>query len=117
MFQLTNEEWEILRFQIGTSSSHGGSRYLPYAFTEQGIAMLSSVLRSEKAVNVNIGIMRAFVLMRQLALSHIDLTQKVKELEEKYDASFNSVYDAIDYLLAKDEQEVIQHTRQKIGYI
>jgi hypothetical protein len=116
MFQLTNEEWEILRFQIGTSSSHGGSRYLPYAFTEQGIAMLSSVLRSEKAISVNIGIMRAFVLMRQFALSHIDLTQKIKELEEKYDASFNSIYDAIDYLLTRDFQEIKQRNRKKIGY-
>lgn len=79
--------------------------------------MLSSVLRSEKAVNVNIGIMRAFVLMRQLALSHKDLTQKIKELEEKYDKSFNSVYEAIDYLLNRDAMEIKQKDRKQIGYI
>ena len=116
MFQLTENEWENLRFQFGTSSSHGGKRYLPYAFTEQGIAMLSSVLRSDKAIDVNIFIMRAFVLMRQFALSHKELSQKIRELEEKYDHSFDSIYKAIDFLWEKDKQEKIQFNRREIGY-
>lgn len=75
MFQLTKEEWESLRLQIETSKSRGGTRYLPYVFTEQGLAMLSGVLNSDKAILVNIAIMRAFVFIRQYALSHKDLTE------------------------------------------
>jgi hypothetical protein len=85
MFQLTEQEGENLRFQIGTSSSeHGGRRYLPHAFTEQGVAMLSTVLRSDRAVQVNILIMRTFVKIRELMTTHIDLAQKIGELERKY---------------------------------
>ena len=80
MFQLSKEEVENLRFQIGTSSSeHGGRRYLPYAFTEQGIAMLSSVLKSDRAVQVNILIMRTFVKIRELMATHLDLASKIEE--------------------------------------
>ena len=74
MFQLSLREWNILRLQIETSKGSGGKRYLPYAFTEQGLAMLSGVLNSAKAIKVNITIMRAFVFVRQYALSHKDLT-------------------------------------------
>ncbi|MDO8930683.1 MAG: ORF6N domain-containing protein, partial [Bacteroidota bacterium] len=70
MFQLAKSEWDILRLQIETSKGRGGTRYMPYAFTEQGVAMLSGVLNSEKAIEVNISIMRAFVFVRQYALSH-----------------------------------------------
>jgi hypothetical protein len=83
MFQLTAEEFANLRFQFGTSS-WGGRRYLPYAFTEQGVAMLSSVLHSERAVRVNVEIMRAFVRLRQLLASHADLARKLEALEKKY---------------------------------
>ncbi len=81
MFQLTKPEWEGLRLQIETSKGRGGTRYLPYAFTEQGLAMLSGILNSDKAIDVNIAIMRAFVFIRQYALTHKDLTDKLKELE------------------------------------
>jgi hypothetical protein len=116
MFKLTEEEWVNLRFQFGTSSYHGGIRYLPYAFTEQGIAMLSSVLKSEKAIETNIAIMRAFVLMRQFALSHNELTQRLKELEEKYDEKFTSVSEAIDYLLHRYDEDSDLKFRNKIGF-
>ena len=76
MFRLTNKEWESLRLQIETSNKRGGTRYLPFAFTEQGLAMLSGILKSKKAIEVNISIMRAFVFIRQYALSHKDLTAK-----------------------------------------
>ena len=116
MFQLTKEEWESLRFQIGTSKSRGGTRYLPYVFTEQGLAMLSGVLNSDKAIFVNIAIMRAFVFIRQYALSHKDLTEKLSELENKYNQQFKDVYEALEYLLKKDEQIIGQNDRKRIGY-
>ncbi|MGH9340803.1 MAG: ORF6N domain-containing protein [Acidobacteriota bacterium] len=102
MFQLTSEEAARLRFQIGMSkpSGRGGRRYLPYAFTEQGVAMLSSVLRSERAVQVNILIMRAFVRLREILGTHRDLALKLEALEKKYDAKFKVVFDAIRELMA-----------------
>ncbi len=116
MFQLDKKEWDGLRLQIETSKGRGGTRYLPYAFTEQGLAMLSGVLNSKKAIQVNIAIMRAFVYIRQYALNHKDLTEKLKELESKYDMQFEGVHEAIDYLLQKDHQEVEQKERKRIGY-
>jgi len=116
MFQLTKSEWDILRLQIETSKGRGGTRYLPYAFTEQGVAMLSGILNSEKAIDVNISIMRAFVFMRQYALTHKDLTEKLLELESKYDKQFKDVYDAISFLLQKDNQETEQKQRKRIGF-
>jgi hypothetical protein len=99
MFQLTAAETAILRSQIVTSRSHGGRRHRPRVFTEQGVAMLSSVLKSERAIAVNIEIMRAFVQLRSIARSHIDLSKKLDELERKYDRRFKSVFDAIRYLM------------------
>ena len=116
MFQLTKPEWESLRLQIETSKSRGGTRYLPYVFTEQGLAMLSGVLNSDKAILVNIAIMRAFVFIRQYALSHKDLTEKLSELENKYNQQFKDVYEALEYLLKKDEQIIGQNDRKRIGY-
>ena len=116
MFQLTKEEWESLRLQIETSKSRGGTRYLPYVFTEQGLAMLSGVLNSDIAILVNIAIMRAFVFIRQYALSHKDLTEKLSELENKYNQQFKDVYEALEYLLKKDEQIIGQNERNRIGY-
>jgi hypothetical protein len=116
MFQLTKPEWESLRLQIETSKGRGGTRYLPYAFTEQGLAMLSGILNSQIAIDVNIAIMRAFVFIRQYALSHRDLTEKLKELESKYDKQFDGVYEALDYLIKKDKQEVNQKERKRIGF-
>jgi hypothetical protein len=116
MFQLDSTEWESLRLQIETSKGRGGTRYLPYAFTEQGVAMLSGILNSEKAIDVNIIIMRAFVFMRQYALTHKDLTAKLQELENKYDKQFKDVYEAINFLLQKDKMEIKQKQRTRIGF-
>lgn len=116
MFELTKQEWESLRCNISTSNTRGGTRYLPFAFTEQGVAMLSGILNSERAIDVNISIMRAFVFMRQYALTHKDLTEKLQELENKYDQQFNDVYDAINFLLEKDNQEKEQKQRRRIGF-
>jgi len=119
MFQLTEDEMKILRSQIvtssleesnlkcqtGISSSHGGRRHLPYAFTEQGVAMLSSVLRSRRAVEVNIAIMRTFVQLRRLMDSNALLAEKIQSLEAKYaehDQQFQLVFDAIRQLIATD---------------
>lgn len=94
MFQLDKNEWESLRSQIVILKTGRGrhSKYLPLAFTEQGLAMLSGILNSQKAIEVNIAIMRAFVFIRQYALSHKDLTDKLKELENKYNTQFSDVY-------------------------
>ena len=116
MFRLTKKEWESLRFQIETSKGRGGTRYLPYAFTEQGVAMLSGVLNSDKAIKVNIAIMRVFVFIRQYALTHKDLTEKLKELESKYNMQFKNVYEALNYLMNKEKQESQQKQRKRIGY-
>jgi hypothetical protein len=105
MFQVTEIEEEFLRFQIGTSriesktEEWGGRRYLPLVFTEQGVAMLSSVLKSEKAALVNIEIMRSFVKLRQLLSSNKDLSRRLDELERKYDSQFKAVFDAIRQLM------------------
>ena len=101
MFRLTAKEMKILRSQIVTSS-WGGRRTLPYAFTEQGVAMLSSVLNSERAVQVNIAIMRAFVKLREILTTHRELAEKIAELENKYrqhDDKIQVVFDAIRELL------------------
>ena len=116
MFQLTKTEWESLRLQIETSNTRGGTRYLPYAFTEQGVAMLSGILNSDKAIDVNIAIMRAFIALKQFALTNTELNNKLKELEGKYNKQFKDVYEAINYLLQKDKQETSQKERKQIGY-
>ena len=115
MFQLTKQEAGNLISQFAISS-WGGTRKLPYAFTEQGVAMLSSVLNSETAVEINIAIIRAFVFIRQYALSHRDLTEKLKELERKYDQKFHTIHQALDYLLQKDKQQMEQPKRKQIGF-
>ncbi len=112
MFQLTPEEFESLRCQTGTSSQWGGRRYAPYAFTEQGVAMLSSVLGSKRAVRANVEIIRAFVRLRQLLSSHADLARKLDTLEKKYDAQFKAVFDAIRALMAPPSQP----RRGRIGF-
>ena len=98
-FQLTREEWTFLRSQTVTSRSWGGRRYPPYAFTEQGVSMLSSVLKSKRAVLVNIEIMRTFVRLCQVLASHEELARQLAALESKYDAQFKVVFDAIRELM------------------
>lgn len=116
MFELTKLEYDTLRCNFSTSNNRGGIRYMPYAFTEQGVAMLSGILNSDKAIETNIAIMRAFVFVRQYALTHKDLTEKLQVLENKYDKQFNDVYEAINFLLQKDNQETEQKQRKRIGY-
>jgi len=111
MFQLTVDEAENLRCQIGTSSFHGGRRYLPYVFTEQGVAMLSSVLNSERAILVNVEIMRAFVKLREILLSNAPFARRLQELENKYDRQFKVVFDAIRHLMATPVRD-----RKEIGF-
>lgn len=115
MFQLTKQEAKNLISQCAISS-WGGTRKLPYAFTEQGVAMLSGLLNSDIAIDVNIAIMRVFVFMRRYALSHKDLTEKLKELERKYDQKFHTIHQALDYLLQKDKQQAEQPKRKQIGF-
>lgn len=113
MFELTPSEVEALRRQIGISKpdGRGGSRYLPIVFTEQGVAMLSSVLRCKQAVYVNIEIMRAFVRIRQLMEANHDFTSRLFELEKKYDVQFKVVFDAIKQLI----NPALPKSRRKIG--
>jgi hypothetical protein len=112
MFQLAEGEWSNLKSQIGISSSWGGRRTAPYAFTEQGVAMLSSVLRSERAIAVNIEIMRAFVQLKRMLATHADLARKLESLESKYDAQFRAVFDAIRELMAP----ISNPKKQPIGF-
>ena len=142
MFQLTAEEWTALRSQIVTSSTpkvgkssqtvtssplvagltsqivmsnaRGGRRTLPYAFTEQGVAMLSSVLRSQRAVEVNIAIMRTFVQLRRLMDSNRDLARRIEAMETRYDEQFSQVFDAIKRLIAEDKT---RKTKPPIGFL
>jgi hypothetical protein len=110
MFQLTRAEFNNLIFQFGRSS-WGGTRKLPRAFTEQGVAMLSSVLKSKRAVQVNIEIMRTFARLRLLLATHVDLARKLDALENKYDSQFKVVFDAIRQLMVPAEPK-----KRKIGF-
>ena len=120
MFQLNEAEFQSLKARVGnlksqfaiSSSDWGGRRHPPYAFTEQGVAMLSSVLRSKRAVEVNIEIMRTFVRLRQLLATNAELARKLEALEKRYDAQFKVVFDAIRQLMAPSEPK-----KQKIGFI
>jgi len=111
MFELSKQEVMNLRSQFVTSR-WGGTRYSPMAFTEQGVAMLSSVLNSERAIMVNIQIMRAFTRLRQMLATNEDLKRKIEEMESKYDEQFRIVFEAIQQLLATEEKPV-----KKIGYL
>ena len=127
MFRLTFDEWDSVRSQSGTASYSSDRMQsqnvtasqkkrnvsaTPYAFTEQGLAMLSGILNSDKAISMNIAIMRAFVMVRQYALTYKDLTERLKEIEGK----FTDVYEALNYLLDKDKQQTEQKERKRIGF-
>jgi ORF6N domain len=112
MFQLTNAEFKNLRCQTGTSRQWGGRRYAPYVFTEQGVAMLSSVLQSERAVLVNVEIMRSFVRLREVLATHADLARKLEELEAKYDGQFKIVFEAIRRLIDPPKRR----NRRRLGF-
>lgn len=111
MFQLTKEEYDSLRFQFGTLKRGQHPKYLPHVFTQEGVAMLSSVLSSEKAIEVNILIMRAFVKLREMIASNKDLSKRLDELEKKYDTQFKIVFDAIRQLMTPPEPK-----KKKIGF-
>ena len=113
MFQLTQKEVNALRSQSVISNiGRGGRRYRPYVFTEQGVAMLSTVLKSERAIAVNIAIMRAFVKLRELLSTHKDLAKKLETLEQKYDAQFKVVFDAIRQLMPPP----VPKKKRRIGF-
>jgi len=122
MFQLSEAEFQTLKAEVGhrnlksqfaiSSFDWGGRRHPPYAFTEQGVAMLSSVLRSRRAVEVNIQIMRTFVRLRQLLASNAELSRKLEAMEKKYDAQFKVVFDAIRQLMKPPEPK-----KRRIGFI
>ena len=117
MFQLTVSEWEDNSSQFVMSSrKHRGSFYLPFAFTEHGVTMLASVLKSTKARQTSIAIVRAFIALKLFVLNYKDLAEKLQFLESKYDKQFKDVYDAINFLLQHDNQATVQKQRKRIGY-
>lgn len=132
MFQLTKEEFDSLRFQIETlekgsslrlqnetSKGRGGTRYMPYAFTEQGVAMLSGILNSDKAISMNIAIMRAFVEIRRIILKQNDLKEQLQEIKERlgeHDAQLNHIYDAMENLLDEKAAQRKWEDRERIGF-
>ncbi len=111
MFRLTSDEAKSLTFQNGISKGRGGRRHIPYVFTEQGVAMLSSVLRSERAVEVNIAIMRAFVQLRRMLLTNKELAQRLDEMEQKYDKQIKTIVTAINQLMLEEPK-----TKRTIGF-
>ena len=115
MFQLNPKELQSLGFQSGTSKpGRGGRRYAPYAFTEQGVAMLSSVLRSSRAVHVNVAIMRTFVRLREMLATHEELRRKIDAMEKRYDARFQAVSETIRRMLETpipEKKPIGFHTR------
>ncbi|MEQ1678109.1 MAG: ORF6N domain-containing protein [Chitinophagaceae bacterium] len=133
MFQLTNEEWNDIRLQIETletgdslrlqnetsKNGRGGTRYLPYAFTEQGVAMLSGILNSDKAIAMNIAIMRAFVEIRRVLIQESDLREQLKQIKERigeHDVQLNQLYDAMENLLDENAATNKWDNRQRIGF-
>jgi hypothetical protein len=116
MFQLNELEMQNLvsQFVIPTINHFGGAK--PFAFTEQGIAMLSSVLKSKKAIQMNIAIMRAFVIMRQFALTYQELSEKLLELEKQHNQKFDDIEQVLTFLMQKDKQITQQVQRKQVGY-
>jgi hypothetical protein len=106
-------ELELIK---NSTSSWGGQRYPPYAFTEQGVAMLSGLLNSKTAIYINISIMRAFVLMRQWALEHQDLQEKLTDLEKRFGQKFTDIEQVLNYLIQKDQKQLQQGERKRIGF-
>lgn len=120
MFRLTKEEWNVISssqiVMMEYLPKNRTERYLPYAFTEHGVTMLASVLRSEKAVAVNIAIVRAFIALREWTLNYKELALKITELEEKYDMQLLDIYTALNSLIEDNKQTVAWNERQKIGF-
>ena len=115
MFEVTSEEMKNLTSQF-VMSSWGGTRHQSFAFTEQGVAMLSSVLKSKKAIQINISIMRAFVMMRQWALNHQELSKRLDALEQQYGQKFSDIEQVLNFLIQKDKKTLTQQQRERIGF-
>jgi ribosomal 50S subunit-associated protein YjgA (DUF615 family) len=115
MFELTEDEIHNLTSHF-VISRWGGQRYKPFAFTEQGIAMLSSVLKSKTAIQINISIMRAFVMIRQFALTYQELNEKLMALEKKHNQKFTDIDQVLKYLIQKEQLQTQQTTRKQVGY-
>ena len=115
MFTFTQKEFQGLRSQFATSN-RGGTRYLPSAFTEQGVPMLSSILNSEKAIDVNIAIIRTFVLVKQSVLDYKDLSENLKKLERKSNKNFKEIFTALNYLITTKQEEKNLKDRKRIGF-
>jgi len=117
MFQLTEEEWKYMSSQIVTTYPEKRPKgAFPYAFTEHGVTMLASVLRSKKAIQTNIAIVEAFIYLKEFVLNYKELSEKLKEMETRYDKNFNDIYQAINFLIEKENQSFEQKERTKIGY-
>ncbi len=117
MFRLTKIEWETMSSQlVMTYPDKRPKIAIPFAFTEHGVAMLANVLKSKKARQTSIAIVRAFIALKQYALNHKDLTEKLNELESQYNQQFKDVYEALNFLLKKDKQQTDQQERKPIGY-
>lgn len=117
MFRLSVKEWDEMRSQFATASqSKRNSGITPYAFTEHGVTMLASILRSKKAVHMNIAIVEAFISLKKAVLDYQELSGKVRDLENKYHRDFKDISEAINYLLQKDKQKIEQKTRRPIGF-
>lgn len=116
MFQLSQTEYNNLKSQFVTSS-WGGVRKLPYAFTEHGVTMLAGILRSEKAIVMNITIVRAFIALRQMAMQYKELAEKLAQLENSNHQQFKEIYQALNYLIEQKQQEETFQKRQRIGFI
>ena len=118
MFRLTKTEWEVMRSQIATASDQSKRNIstTPFAFTEHGVTMLASVLRSKKAIQTNIAIVEAFISLKEFVLNYKELSDKLKELESRYDKNFKDIYQAISFLIEKEKQSSQQKERTKIGY-
>jgi len=118
MFELTKEELENWRsqFVMSNETNKMGLRYAPFAFTEQGVAMLSSVLKSKKAIDVNIAIMRSFVMLRQHLTNYGSLKEQIAQLEKEMNVKFKDIHQALNYLLQKDKVQIKQQNRKQIGY-
>jgi hypothetical protein len=118
MFELTKEEWDSLRSQIVMFKTGKGNfpKYVPFAFTEQGVSMLSAVLNSKRAVQTSILIIRAFVMMRQFTLTYEELSEKLIELEKLHNQKFDDIEQVLTYLIQKDNQQTQQSNRKEVGY-
>ena len=118
MFELTKDEWNIIRSQLVMFKNGQGKfpKYLPFVFTEQGVAMLSAVLNSEYAVRISVKIMRAFVALRQWALNHQEISERLNTMEKQFGQKFNDIDQVLNYLIKKDQQQTQQTARKQVGY-